>query len=242
MDTMNERARASKLAQRECTLLYLLLYLAKSPQTARAIIQDITDEGYMHVYVPRFDLKGKVHPDNASTTAEVFDTVWVRLEAQTSSCHGPTLVVSLTDVAEGLDAGEIVNSGDVADAVGNDDVQDADVDFRTTSSKPGAKPPPAPRLDPIVELLQGISLAPQPVSALSIELAPVIPQRKPHPKLPAALNNAATNLLGKSRTYHQRALRALNQNNQARHDKWHDMAQEASHHAARILEYHYNNK
>lgn len=242
VDTMNERNRASKLAQRECTLLYLLLYLAKSPQTERAIIQDITDEGCLHVYVPRFELKGRIHADNEGPTAPIFkafDTVRVRLEAQTSSCHGPTLVLSLVNAIGGQDADDIGDAdqgllvGDMASTAGGDSVN------LLSSPKTGTRPPHT-HLDPIVELLQDISLSsPQPSPTLSVELEPVTPQRTRHPKLPTVLHNAATSLLGKSRIYHQRALRALDHNNQAKHDKWHDMAQEASQHAARIAKFHY---
>jgi VacB/RNase II family 3'-5' exoribonuclease len=230
VDRMNERNRASKLAQRECTMLYLLLYLAKSPQTERAIVQDVTDDGSMHVYVPRFDLKGRIDTGDGGATAGVFDSVWVRLEARTSTCHGPTLVVTLVD--DRGDIGDIGDVGAVAETMGGGGRDDHVEDLPT--------PPTSLHIDPIVKLLQDVSLAPQPSPSFSVELEPVNARRKQNHQGGNHLRTAATTLLGKSRIYHQRALRALNQNNQARHDKWRDMAREASHHAARILEYHYN--
>ena len=241
VDTMNERNRASKLAQRECTLLYLLLYLAKSPQTEQAIIQEITGDGCIHVYVPRFELKGRILPgkQTAGTDGDVsglgtypglkiFDTVWVRLEAHTSSCHGPTLVASLAD-----QPGRAPEDVDHAP----DDVglpQQYETAYSDTKS-------PSPRIDPVVKLLQDISLSDYPGFVLSASPSPVIAHPKNRPNLPPDLTDAINSLLSKSRVYQQRALRALNSNNRARHDKWHHLAQQASNHATRILEYHYNN-
>ena len=53
---MNTRNRASKLAQRECSLLYLLLLFHSKPQAEMAIVTNICRET-MSVYIPRFEIQ-----------------------------------------------------------------------------------------------------------------------------------------------------------------------------------------
>lgn len=93
VETMNQRNREAKLAQRECSLLYLLEYLSKHPQHERAIVQTV-DATVIHVYVPRLELKGRIPIGSDNTDVKPFDTVWVLLKAHVSSYHGPCLEVS----------------------------------------------------------------------------------------------------------------------------------------------------
>ena len=235
VDTMNERNRASKLAQRECTLLYLLLYLATSPQTAQAIVQDVDNDGSLHVYVPRYELKGKIEHDQRTTSIARLDKVCVRLEARTSSSHGPTLLMSLVD-------GDTVDLSDKFDQhvellKTHESLVSAEKTpgfiKRSTSGDGQPTIPDSLEANKLVSLLQSLSLTHPAPTHYQTSLPPVDPHPLPE-KLPAALRDAITRLLAKSRTYQQRALRA-----RCDADHWLRLANDASIHASTILKYHY---
>lgn len=99
IDTMNRRNREAKLAQRECSLMYLLLYLSKHPQKERAIVQAV-DATMLHVYVPTVELKGRIPLTSDTHNLKIFDTVSVLLSSNISSYHGPCLEMSLVEDAK----------------------------------------------------------------------------------------------------------------------------------------------
>lgn len=94
IETMNRRNRDAKLAQRECSLMYLLVYLSKHPQKQQAIVQNVNDD-VIHVYVPGVDLKARIPVQHHGIN--IFDTVSVLLTANISSYHGPCLEASLME-------------------------------------------------------------------------------------------------------------------------------------------------
>lgn len=59
-DHLNERHRASKRAQKDCSELYLLLYLQNHTSAEKAIITSVHSHGLM-VFVPKYDLRGPVY-------------------------------------------------------------------------------------------------------------------------------------------------------------------------------------
>jgi DIS3-like exonuclease 1 len=59
-DHLNERHRASKRAQKDCSELYLLLYLQNHTSAEKAIITSVHAHGLM-VFVPKYDLRGPVY-------------------------------------------------------------------------------------------------------------------------------------------------------------------------------------
>eukprot|EP00897_Mesotaenium_endlicherianum_P004923 jgi/Mesen1/4459/ME000227S03481 len=60
LQQVNERHTASKLAQRDCSQLYLLLYLASHSRAERALITGIHAAG-VSVFIPKYDLRGPLH-------------------------------------------------------------------------------------------------------------------------------------------------------------------------------------
>jgi len=97
IETINKRNREAKLAQRECSHMYLLLYLAKYPQKRRAIVQAV--DSMIHLYVPGMDLKARVPLKDHHV--KPFDSVLVLLTSNISSYHGPCLEVSIVKDGEG---------------------------------------------------------------------------------------------------------------------------------------------
>jgi len=56
INTINQKTRAAKICQRECSLLYLLLLFSKSPTRFEAIVEEI-EESFIRVFIPRIDLR-----------------------------------------------------------------------------------------------------------------------------------------------------------------------------------------
>ncbi|DBA71011.1 TPA: hypothetical protein ACH3X2_011442 [Trebouxia sp. C0005] len=59
-EVMNERHRASKRAQKECSDLYLLLLLHSEPHIEAAVVYGVRPTSLL-VFVPKFHMKGTVH-------------------------------------------------------------------------------------------------------------------------------------------------------------------------------------
>jgi len=57
---LNQRHRASKRAQKQCSELYLLMYLQKHAEAQYALVLEILERGLV-VFVPKYDLRGFVN-------------------------------------------------------------------------------------------------------------------------------------------------------------------------------------
>ena len=242
---MNERNRASKLAQRECSMLYMLQYLSTSPRIEKAIVQDI-EKDKVFLFIPSLELRGRAVIPQPHVSFSTMDAVHVLLETTESSFHGPSLHITILpeddDRIKCLLKDENLRKTRAAASPHEDDEDDVQHEEQEETHVPplDVVNTTVYTLEDATSLLQYLSISKTKQREWSATASYAIQKsnRCRHGLLDSEHGHAITLLLDKARTYATRASRY--HKGSEKHSHWTSKSMESATHAETLMKSLYN--